>query len=327
MRFYLILEVNILSSPLELIEDQILETISMMEVSKKELEDLGIKPSIIEIQLNSLRKRLESLEREKRQIEDFIDKDEIIITIMPSDLPSGQVSLRDFSLVTGGLQSISDSIANTHSNQPSSQGKIPNRVLQQNQLILKETLAGSFKAILEIKHPRQSAFDEPITTRTMTDLFMLFESSSIPERLAEVISRLGPRTLQSYKVWAKGIKEMDSPIKLEHYSAFNETTEIYIDNNRAKRMYENLSNTIQTSEERISVLGKLTGANIRTKTFEIITQTDEKITGVLGSSTIAEISNKGLDFNCKAELIKITVKGLGIKDKATYTLNSIEIEE
>jgi len=107
--------------------------------------------------MSSFKKRITVLNKEKEEIESVINKEKVIIALAFPSLPPGQIPLRIFASVLGGFQNLSDSIANTLYNQPSEKGKIPQEILEQNEFILTETMPGSFKAVLELRHPDRKA--------------------------------------------------------------------------------------------------------------------------------------------------------------------------
>lgn len=55
-------------------------------------------------------------------------------------------------------------------------------------MIFKEVRAGSFKAVLELKHSSKNLFDEPVQSQTLAELFELLFSSEGEETRSESIS-------------------------------------------------------------------------------------------------------------------------------------------
>ncbi len=312
-----------MTSPQEEINKKITETKSVKDISSTQLEKMGIPKYVIDLQTASFEKRNDDLKKEREEIESVLDKETVIVALTSPGLPPGQISLRVFSLVLGGLQDLSDSIANTLYNQPSEKGKIPQEILDQNEFILKETRAGSFEAVLELKHPEQISIEGPVQVQTIAELFGLLESSNAEDNLAETISRLGPRTLRNYAEWTKSIKELNTTVDLEWFSSFRPSTKISFNATKAEKVHSILNDFSNTIEEEIEIKGKLTGANIRIKSFEIIKNDGEKITGRISKDAVEKIADFGLDKNCKADLLKVTVRGSADREKSFWTLRDI----
>lgn len=311
-------------SPQDRINEQLAETSSIKETAKKQLTKLGVPEYVRNLQMASFDKRLDNLKIEKDQIESVLNKEEIVVTLHSPDLPSGQISVRSLTIILGGLQNLSDSIANTLYNQPSEKGKIPQEILEQNEFILRETKAGSFKAVLELKHPEQSTFEEPVQTQTVSELFGLLESSNTPDNLAETISLLGPRALRNYSEWTKALKELNTSVDIEWLSSYRSPSIISFDSQKADRIFSILSDFSDAIEEEVIIEGKLTGANVRTKNFEIITENGEKITGRISKDALGKIANFGLNNDCLAILLKVKVIGPANREKVSWTLRDIK---
>lgn len=310
-------------SPKDRINEKIDETHKIKETAETQLTRLGVAQYVKDLQMASFDKRLEELMEQKQNIERVSNREEIVVTLHPPDLPSGQISVRSLSSILGGLQNLSDSIANTLYNQPSEKGKIPQEILEQNDFILRKTEAGSFKAILELKHPMQPSFEEPIQTQTLSELFVLLESSTTPDSLAETISQLGPRALRHYTDWTKTIKDLNTSVDIEWLSSYRPSSIISFNVQKAEHVYAVLSDFSEASEQELMIKGKLTGANVRIKNFEIVTDAGEKITGRISKNALEKVSNFGLNSNCAANLLKVTVITPSNHEKVSWTLKDI----
>lgn len=314
-------------SPQERANEKIQETETIIKDTNEILNKLELPDFAKEIQLNSLNRRLNNLKEECAEIQRTSESEELILTLHPRDLPSGQISVRSLTTILGGFQNLSDSIANTLYNQPSEKGKIPQDILDFNEMIFKEARAGSFKAVLELKHSSKNLFDEPVQSQTLSELFELLFSSEGEETLSESISFLGPRALKNYSEWTKTLRDLDTAVEVEWSSSYKGYSKVSINPEKAESIYKILSDFSETSEEEVSLNGKLMGANVRTKTFEINTSDGEKITGRISKDAIPGVASFVLDKQCKAILLKVTTKSSS-KEKVSWTLKSIsEIEK
>jgi hypothetical protein len=303
---------------------KIRETEAAIDSSKRRYELLQLPPYVGELEISSLQQRLQDLRRQMSEIEDVVNKEEIVVTLHPPGLPSGHIPVRTLSLVLGGLQSLTDSIANTIYNQPSRSGPIPQEILEKNSLILKEVKAGSFQAILDLNHESQLDFDEPEQTQIINELFGLFEASDDEEPLLETISNLGPRTLKYYADWTKSIKDLGTPVEINWRSAAKGYSNVSFDPTKAEKIFTVLNNKLETHELEVEVSGRLTGANVRTSTFEICLAEGTKITGRIAKDMVSTVASL-LDKRCNAKLTKIitTYRSTG-GEKISWTLNEID---
>lgn len=310
-------------SPQERIDEKIEETVSITKEVKKQMEVFELPDFLQDLQMSSLDQRLEDLKREIP--EEGGKKEEIVLTMHPKELPSGEVSVRELTLVLGGLQNLTDSIANTLYNQPSQKGKIPSEILENNTFILKATQAGSFKAVLELKHSSQDNLDGPVQTQTIEELFSLFESSNVPDKLTENISFLGPRTLKNYSDWTKSLKELNTSVDLDWFSSKKPHYQTSISQEKAETIYKFLSAFSETKEEEVTLGGILTGANVRIKSFELLTENGEKISGRIIKDAVAPVACFDLNTKCEVNLLKVTtINSSANKTKVSWTLKDIK---
>lgn len=310
--------------PQDRMNEKIEATHNIIDTVKKQLTELDVPDYIQSLQMSSLNKRLEDLAKEEEELTSVLTKESLALSLHPPNLPTGQVPVRTLTVILGGLQDLSDSIANTLFNQPSEKGKIPQEILEQNELILRETRAGSFIAVLDAKHPEQTTLEEPIQSQTIAELFNLLEASSGPEDLAETISKLGPRALKFYTAWTKSIKELNTPVEIEWQSSYHPLSRIHLDTKKADHIYSMLSDFSNTTEMEVEINGKLTGANIRTKSFEIVADDGDKITGKIKTDALNDVAQFGLNNECEADLLKVTVIGPTNREKTSWTLRSIK---
>lgn len=314
-----------MTSPQERINEKIKDTENVIKRTNDIMTSLGLPDYLSNLQKRSLEMRLSKLSEEKKEIQRVANDEEVMVTMHPPELPSGQITIRTLSKVLGGLQDLSDSIANTIFNQPSEKGKIPQEILKRNEFILTETKAGSFKAILNLRHSDQLTLDDelPEQEQTVLELFKLFNSSNSQDDLADIISDLGPRTLRNYSEWTQNIKDLNTPIDIDWVSAHEGRNKISFSAQKVELVHSMLNSlSDSTSEEEISISGTLTGANVRKQTFEIIDESGNRITGRVVKDAIPSVATFGLNKKCIANILKVTVKG-PVKERVSWTLKEI----
>ncbi|MGK5512073.1 hypothetical protein [Brevibacillus formosus] len=312
-----------MTNTLDRLTKNIQETEQVIQNVKENFAQLGLPDFVAEMEIGSLNKRLQKLKKQYEIASEYSNKEAMQLKFHPPGLPSGQIPVRTLTLVLGGLQQVVDSIANSLYNQPSAHGPIPSEILERNSLILKETKAGSFEVKLEVEHSQQVSMGDPMQTQTMNELFKLFNSSDIAESLVDVISDLGPRTLKHYKDWTKNLKELETEVEIEWRSVRGQSKVVFNHEN-SDRIYKILGDISDTVEAEETHYGRLTGVNVRTKTFEICLPSGERISGRILKDTVAVAANL-LDKKCMAVLIKLhTCYRATGKEKTSWTLKEVQ---
>lgn len=305
----------------DVIRERIDEIKSMLEATQLAYSHSEIPVFLQQLELSSLEQRLLDLQSKLTRALKAENKEQLSITLYPPNMESGQIPVKTLSLILGGLQDLSDSVANTLYNQPSEHGRIPQEILEHNQLIWRESEAGSFKVLIDVQHSGQAQYDDPMQLQTITELFNLLNNSDVADLLVESLSSLGPRTLRNYRDWTRNLREMQTPVEIE-WNSVKGYSRISFDPDKANRIYSVLSNMSDSVEEEVTVLGRLTGANVRTKTFELCTPNGDRISGRIVKDAISSVAAIVLDSKCEAVLTKIITSYSG-REKISWSLKSI----
>ena len=260
---------------------------------------------------NRINERLEHIGFEKLEVK-----------IESHEVPSGQVSVRTLTGILGGLQELTDSIANTILNQPSSRGPIPQEILDNNTWILRTVKAGAFIAVIDLKHENQLSFEVVPQYQIISELYNLLRASDEEESLLEIISGLGSRALKNYAEWTKSIRDLDAPLELNWISGSKEIDRIALHPDKANEIFTILSEKLSAIEEEVTLQGRLTGVNVRTSTFELYINDGEKLTGRIIKDIVPSAVGF-LDKKCEVNLLKVNTESTGGNKKVSWTLNNI----
>lgn len=309
------------------------ETKDIIEKTEQNHKALNLPDFISNLEISSLNMRIFDLERDLEKEHEEQQNEQLEVKLYPKNLASGEIPVRTLVDVLGGLQDLTDSVANTLFNQPSNRGPIPQEILEGNSWILTNVKAGSFIAELSLDHDQQLSLEYVPQKMIINEIFNLFNASDEEESLLEVISGLGGRTLKYYMEWSKKLRELDTPIDINWVSSNKITNNtIKFDPEKAERIYKVLNEKLASFEEEITLTGRLTGVNVRTLSFEFEyipdgTARKETITGrILKNAITPAVSS--LDKYCSAELLMVTTKSTAGREKVTWTLkNVIEIQE
>ncbi|MFP4976369.1 hypothetical protein ACE6ED_13280 [Paenibacillus sp. CN-4] len=284
---------------------------------------LGIPDFLTKLEINSVEMRITDLERVREEECINNEFEELEVTLYPEDLPSGEVSVRSLVAVLGGVQSLTDNVANTLFNQRSNRGPIPQEIIDRNTWVLKAVKAGSFIAVIELENNKQLTFEEPPQRQIINELFNLLYASDEEESLLEAASYLGKRTLSHYTDWAKSIKELGIPINLNWTTSGSpKKATVQLDPEKAERIFTILTDKLESSEEEITTTGKLTAVNVRTGSFEFMPYEGEIFTGRIPKFLIPKAA-KHLDNQCTLEVLKVTARSTAGKESVSWTLKEI----
>lgn len=310
---------------LEQLANQINETKEIMQVCKENHEAIGLPDFVSELEISSLQQRLVDLER--KQQDDEVERSQskqLEVIMYPKELPPGHIQVRTLTTILGGLQSLTDSVANTLYNQPSDRGPIPQEILDSNSWILKTVRAGSFVAVLDLKHENQLSLDEVPQTQIIKELFSLFNVATEEEPLLEIISALGSRTLKYYMDWTKNLRDLNVPIELEWISPLEGLNKVQFDTEKLHKIFYILNKKLTCKEEEVQFEGRLTGINVRIGSFELCSEDGEKVTGRILKEIISD-AIKNVDRKCMAQLLKTTTTSSAGKVRINWILNNIQL--
>ncbi|MGI2295672.1 hypothetical protein [Paenibacillus sp. GXUN7292] len=307
--------------------NRIKETEEIIEVCKANHKAIGLPDYISNLEIASLQQRLTDL-KNKFNEEVRSHSEELEVRLETRDLPSGQIPVRTLTTILGGLQALTDSVANTLFNQPSNRGPIPQDIIERNSWVLKTVKAGSFIAVIDLKHENQMSMDEVPQHQIISELYSLFNASDDEEPLLDAISSLGTRTLKYYTDWTKSIRDLNVPVEINWTTTQvqNDETKISFDPDKADKIFTILNERLTSREEEIILQGRLTGINVRTKSFELCAVDGNKIVGRIVKDKVSKSAGY-LDKRCRAELLKIITRSSAGQEKVSWTLNDVEDEE
>ncbi|MDQ0091684.1 hypothetical protein J2T12_005124 [Paenibacillus anaericanus] len=303
------------------IDSLINDTKSIIELSRENNQAAGLPEYLSKLESKSLEMRLKDLNKVKEL--NRSNSEELEVRMYPEGIPSGQIPVRTLTAVLGGLQTITDSVANTLFNHGSTRGPVPQDILGRNSWLLKTVRAGSFIAVLDLDHDHTLFPDElPQQKQITQELFNLFSASSEEESLLEVFSELGERTLSHYTEWTKTVKDTGIPFDLNWRTDGNEETLVNFNPVKAGEIYTILHEKISAHTEEICLCGTLTGLNVRLGTFEFVTQDSTKVNGKIERDVFNE-AIKFLNKKCLVSLLKTTSTSTAGKEKVKYVLNDV----
>ncbi len=314
-----------MSASKDLLQNRILNTQQQIALIEESYRKLGLPKYLIDLEVSSLNLKLNELENELLELEKEEHKKGIIVTLHPPGFESGHIPVRSLSVILGNVQSLTDAIANAeYNNSHSNHGPLPNDIIERNSLIIRDVKAGSFKVYLDfpnLEEDQMTFIDKTQENCVLDTMSLLLNSSKNDEQLLEVISDLGDRVLNKYIYLLKSLKDFETPIDLDFKNKNNIVNKISLKMETINSLYNNLNDKLECTESLIEISGVLTGANLRTCSFEIYTDDQDKISGLLPKDLGAELK---LGKKYKAEILeKTTLNKATNKSKTMRKLRSL----
>lgn len=309
-----------------LLKNRILETKNQINLIEKSYKNLGLPQYLIDLEVSSLKVKLNELENKLLKLEKEEHKKGIVVTLHPPGFESGHIPVRTLSAILGNVQSLTDSIANAEYNHSHSNcGPLPNDIIERNSLIIRDVKAGSFKVYLDFPNVQEDQItfvnNIPEESCVLDKMALLLKCSENDEHLLEIVSDLGDRVLSKYIYFLKALKDFNTPIDLDFKTKDSFIDKISLKMDKIDMLYNNLNDKLELTENAIEIIGTLTGANVRTGSFEMYTEDDDKISGTLSKYIDTELK---LGKLYKANILeKTTFNKTTNKSKVTRQLCSL----
>ncbi|MBQ7255197.1 MAG: hypothetical protein IJS31_02995 [Oscillospiraceae bacterium] len=277
--------------------------------------------AIMSLQLET---RLAALIKEKEDMEAAAAKDTITMRIYGESVQKGKISSRTLLAALSGFQSMLDSIANAIVHSPTARGKIPDRVKSITAFEVVGTFAGSFGLVLEkpTEQPGFAATDTELNG-ILSEMFTVLESVDDDEQLTSVITPLGKRTVTHYREWLDGLQDSGVNLELDWKNNSANSRRMHLVKEKTPNIISTLDTIDKIDNEDITLVGILTGINIRSRSFEMIVDDYGLVKGhALPETLMGALGNMGKEISAKmVKSISFTKAGI---QKTNWHLSSID---
>ncbi|WP_042227713.1 DUF6575 domain-containing protein [Paenibacillus popilliae] len=208
------------------------------------------------------------------------------------------------------------------SNCINSRGPIARDVINANKLKASGFFAASFGVRLK-SDTHQGLFGDTDASDTMEKLMELFESTPEVEKFRTVIKGLSIRAIKTYYTLLNKLDNEDTRIKIEWASPSQKYKEAVLDSGSIKKAVDILIKETKTEIKQIEVKGMLVGVNTESNKFNLHTEDDEQISGVIGKSLREQQFVVPANVTAVVEQ-KTEVHVFTEEEKSTFTLISLE---
>ena len=278
------------------------------EVEIDLLKEESNKGSIIaEFNKLELERRLEKLRENLKYVYESQAKETVSIRMYGDSVEYGKISNRVLVSVLGGFQSVLDSIASVAEGAYNAKGKIKKDAKHLSDFKVCGTFAGSFGIVMEKDSGQHEVSQGTLKTdQVVRGLFDVTENSTDSDLPIRHISPYGKRTLINYRGWLKELKDNAVNLEMNWSDESAEIRRYDIMYNKSDDIIYTLDSLEEVFNEEKTIVGILTGINIRRNTFELNTD-GGIIKGTSTLETLIGISNK-IGSEVKANMIISTIK-------------------
>ena len=250
----------------------------------------------------------------------------IDIALESSPVQAGRVGARVLGQLIGNIQRLVDALGQAAAGNPTSRGSIPAEILQQTQLDVVSSYAGSFGVRLET-HSQDDVLGESLGRIAIGSLFELLEAGSDLDKLTVQLQRLRGRVARSYEDFL-GTMETSLPSTTirwvqrwqPRYRRVSLTSQL------ARDIRIQVQDVHTSIEETFTLYGRLMMGNLLTGHFELVGgEPEDRISGIVSEDAEVQIQAVTLGSSCKAVLSpQIEISTTTGEQHTTYTLMEIE---
>jgi hypothetical protein len=317
--------VLVLRKKIRATEDELLRIIE--KYGRDSLEYQALSGSL-ERRLNQLNEELASIQVQSIEIRpDGVERLKLILR--GEGIGKGTISARVLGPILQEIQHVADNIANAIENDPFAPGKIPYTILENSNLMVTGTFAGSFGVELVAEHGQLSLIDDPLITRTLQKFYDLLNTEIDADKIVDQVNDLGSRTFNHYKKLIMSLDDNRVGLDVDWLSEIHGVKKWSIPSYKVKLLRDVLEMIKEAENEDVTLRGFMTGGNIRRNNFELDVKDSNGIKYIIkGRTKNRLLSEQGIKFGeyVEANLIKTTrsIVSTG-KDKVTYYLKDVQV--
>lgn len=203
-------------------------------------------------------------------------------------------------------------------------GRIPNEIREKNKLKTVGFFAASFGVRLQ-SESTSGLLDFTDTTDSLESLINLFSSTNNMGTLKEAIKDINIRTTKTYYQLLKKLNEKNLEINLEWASPSSKSIKTRLEKNRIVDALRLMSNEQKVETSEIELSGNLVGLDTDKKTFHLISDENEHISGKFNSGL--DTSQYHLPIKVLATLQQeVQLNNISDEENYKYVLTGLSIQ-
>lgn len=186
-----------------------------------------------------------------------------------------EFSLRSVGEVMRLVQESVDSFAQIVKQKPTERGAVQRDILEEAELSLYGLRAASF-AFITASAPRGRLFEDPLVPQSLSILLDVMAASESEERLQESLSVLRPRALSKYRDLLEQLEDNETGLLALVAPPTQMVRQSRLTRDGVRNSLRLVRKSMEGEIETIDVEALLFGVNVRTKTFELFDDTNDR---------------------------------------------------
>lgn len=251
--------------------------------------------------------------------------EKINIAIEGADFARNSANIGTLGTFLIRMQKLFNSVAQSITSGPKMRGPIPTDILKGTNLQLASTYPSSFGMSLFVDAGRD-LIGESLASSSLKSLFELLDAVTRDDGISDASAQYGSRSLNHLRHMSAVLSRADAKMNLEwsDYSGIKHYW--HVDAQQATEIEKRISSVKEINSEVIEISGMLVGASLLRNRFELVSDDQTLIQGVMGADVRAKIKD-AFGLRCTGtfdmtEILDITRDNL----QTYYILQDIVIE-
>ncbi|MFG0252757.1 MAG: hypothetical protein ACF8NJ_07795 [Phycisphaerales bacterium JB038] len=277
-----------------------------------------------ELLLKSLETRLANLRQARESLrDDVLPGHELDVVFSGAPVQDDRIQAAFLGKALQSLQSLVYALTSQVLGHRRPTGVWPENVLQRSTLQVAETFPGSFGVKLEALDQQLDIEGELAIQPALEDLFAVIGSETTGRDFLAELGPIGPRARSHLRAFVEHVAKSEAEVRLR-WPRTDGQWEAKLSPTRAHDLAD-LLQRIEEEDRLQTEVGRLEGAIIRTRYFELILDDERIISGRVSPDTQADIADFfGHRVEATLLVTKVTDRGTGT-EKETYRL--LELRE
>lgn len=217
-----------------------------------------------------------------------------------------EAPVRPLAQILSTTQELISSIGQEQKNAATERGLIPVNIMAGNELLVSGVGPGSFEVEL-VSAQLVDLFNESDIENSILEFVNLINLGSDADKLKEKVKQLKHRAAKNYHDFLGSISEVIDQLTVEWASPKeNHSGHAEISATTAKIAMQIIELTDKEEKADIVVEGKLTGANIRLKTYEILSKDSTSYIGKISDQVTSQVNGSIIGDWYRAQIRQIT---------------------
>lgn len=231
----------------------------------------------------------------------------INIHLKPNDTKLVELNTKNLGGILISFQELVDAVGQKHNGTPTISGSIPYDILNETRLNTCQIFEGSFGLQLKA-NSLSDIFNNSFLTETINLLGSLFDAKDNEPLLKKLLHEYEGRVASKYRRFLKELTKINSELLIDWGSPNQSFGGSY---NLSRQEVSNAFKIVDLIDmemaDAIEIRCTLIGANVRTRSYEILSSADnEKFSGKFSEDALQDVSSATINNTYIAKLRKIT---------------------